>query len=87
MWNGRPDLVNMGLKLGRFVLDPSYNFEKTYLKVHGGPNSTKGKELSRHVSTLRQTISDAVTKILHNDKHRNSKFVRKCLNLFKNKEN
>jgi len=32
---------------------------------------------------MRQTLSDAVAKILRNDKHRNGKFVNKCLNLFK----
>jgi len=31
MWSSRPDLVNMGLKLGLFVLDPKNNFESTYL--------------------------------------------------------
>jgi hypothetical protein len=43
----------------------------------------KGKELRRHVETMRQTISDAVSKILRNGKHRSSKFVNKCLDLFK----
>jgi hypothetical protein len=83
MWSSRPDLVNMGLKLGLFVLDPKNNFEWTYLQLHGGPASVKGKELRRHVETLRQTLSDAVSKILRNGKHRSGKFVNKCLDLFK----
>jgi len=38
-------MVNLGLKLAHYVLDPCGGFKERYLKIHGGPTSFKGARL------------------------------------------
>jgi hypothetical protein len=64
LFSSRLDFVNLGLRIGRLVLDPKFNFEKTYLDLHGGPLSPKGKVLPQLVNSFRDTLSKAVTQIL-----------------------
>lgn len=79
-------LVNLGLKLADYVLDPSKDFRGKYYQLHGGIMSQKGMMLGAQLKVLRMTVCDTLKDILRSEQHINSTFMTKCMTFFRDTE-
>ena len=49
-------VLNLGLKLADYVLDPSKDFRAKYYQLNGGINSPKGMMLGQQIKNLRKSV-------------------------------
>jgi len=49
-------LLNLGLKLADYVLNPSKEFRTRYYELHGGINSSKGMMLGQRLKNFRKLV-------------------------------
>ena len=79
-------MLNLGLKLARFMLDPFNEFKDRYIALNGGHTSFKSKKLDIHLQEARKHLCKAIQDILRLQLHIKSDFIQDCLNFYKNSE-
>ena len=79
-------MLNLGLKLARFLLNPFSDFKERYSALHGGQSSLKTKKLDIHLQQARAHLCKSIQDILRLQLHIKSDFIQDCLNFYKNRE-
>lgn len=80
-------VLNLGLKLADYVLDPSKGFREKYYQVHGGINSPKGMMLGQQIKNMRKAVCLTLKDIFRSDQlHLNSEFMTKSMTFFRDQK-
>ena len=68
-------VLNLGLKLADYILDPSKGFREKYYQLHGGLLSQKGMMLGQQIKNMRTKVCQVLKHIFRSELHLNTEFM------------
>ena len=79
-------MLNLGLKLADYVLNPSKEFKTRYYELLGGINSSKGMMLGQRLKNFRKVVCQTLKHIFRSELHLNSKFMVQSMAFYRDSE-